>query len=445
MRVRAALPFAIIAIAASATLARAQDAPGYRPAPPNALQGGFSPTAPQSATAQPAQPQQQQAAPTVDPWNSFAPVSPGLTAGNVTFLPSVTAGAFYDDNVFATHSNRQSSWGEIVRPELGLRSAGRNYAVEARGFIEQRWYNQFSSEDTLDGAGAVAATLMPDSDTQVVLKGGYARAHEARGTGDSTFIGFDKPVGFDTYTASAALNKRFDRWWTSLGAAGSWQHYDTPTVNGVPIDQSYRDGVISVASGRLGYVVAPLTSVFAEVSGNRRDFQVDPYDSTGYRVVGGVLLEQGPGARIKGEAYAGYMYQDYTGVTFQTVSTFTYGGSLAFLIAPRWTAVALGSRNALESGLNGGVSVVESSLAGRLDYQVLPNLIVGAGASWIADQYNGAGRTDYSLSPLVSVKYLASPNVTLGFDYRNISFDSSGAGVTTYYRNVYLFSINARL
>lgn len=447
MRARALLPLAAIAVAAFADFAQAQDSIGYRPAPPNALQGGFSPSAPQPATAQPARPQQEQAAPPLDPWNSFAPVSPGVTAGNVTFLPSVTAGAFYDDNVFATHDNRQGSWGEIVHPELGLRTAGQNYAVEARGFIEQRWYNRFSTEDQLDGAGAVAATLMPDSDTQVVLKGGYARAHEARGTGDSTFTGFDKPVGFDTYSASAALNRRFNRWWTSLGAAGSWQHYDTPTIGGAPIDQSYRDGVIGVVNGRLGYVVAPLTSVFAEVAGNRRDFQVDSFDSTGYRVVGGVLLEQGPGARIKGEAYAGYMHQDYTGATFDTVSTFTYGGALAFLIAPRWTAVAAGSRNALESNSNlaGGVSVVESTLFGRLDYQVLPNLVVGAGASWIADQYNGVGRTDTSISPLVSVKYLASPNVTLGFDYRNVSFDSSGAGVLTYYRNVYLFSINARL
>ena len=442
---RALLPIAatIIAVAFS-SFSRAQEAPGSRLAPPNALQGGFSPTAPQSAVAQPAT-SQPGTTPTLDPWRSFTPVSPGVTTGNVTFLPSVTAGAFFDDNVFATHSNRQGSWGALVRPELGVRSSGPNYATEARGFIEQRWYDRFSSEDQLDGAAAVATTLMPDPDTQIVLKTGYARAHEARGTGESSFIGFDRPVGFDTYTASGALNKRFNRWWTSLGAAGSWQHYDTPTVGGVPVDQSYRDGVVSVVSGRLGYVVAPLTSVFVQGSGNQRDFHVDAFDSDGYRVVGGVLLEQGPGARIKGEAYAGYMYQNYTGATFNTVSTFTYGGTLAWLIAPRWTAVAAGRRDALESNLNGGVSVVESELDGRIDYQLLPNLIVGAGASWIADEYNGAGRTDYSLSPLVSVKYLAGPNVTLGFDYRNVSFDSSGTGVSTYYRNVYLFSINARL
>jgi len=245
--------------------------------------------------------------------------------------------------------------------------------------------------------------------------------------------------------ASAALNKRFDRWWTSLGIAGSWIHYDTPTFQGVPVPQNFRDGNIGVVTGRVGYVVAPLTSVFAEWSGNQRNFEVGAFDSDGYRVVGGLLLEPGPGARIKGEVYAGYMNQNYTGATFQTVSTYTYGGALAWLVAPRWTAVLEGNRVALESGLNNGVSVIESTAGARMDYQLLPNLVVGAGVSYLADQYLSAGRTDSSWSPLASIKYFVSPNVTLGFDYRNLMFDSTGPGVLTYYRNLYLLSLTARL
>jgi hypothetical protein len=416
---------------------------------------GFSPTsqtAPATIGVQTAPENQQR----VDPWRSFAPVTPGFTAGSVTFYPSVTGGVFYDDNVFATHDNRQASWAGFVRPELGVRATGPNYAVEAKGFVESRWYSRFSSEDQVNGAAALAATIMPDKDTQVILKAGYARAHEERGTGESivinntpVFTGFDRPVGFNTYELAGTLNKRFNRWWTSFGAAGTWVQYDTPTILGIPIPQDYRDGLISVVSGRVGYVVAPLTSVFVEAAGNRRDFQVGVFDSTGYRVVGGVLLEQGPGARIKGEAYAGYMYQNYTGATFQTVSTFTYGGALAMLLAPRWTAVVTGRRDALESALTlpatAGVSVIQSQLAGRIDYQILPNVIVGAGATWLSDEFLGANRTDTAVGPLVSVKYLMSPNVTLGFDYRNVTYDSTGAGVLGYYRNVYLFSIHAQL
>jgi len=395
----------------------------------------------------------------MDPWRSFAPVSPGVVAGPWVLFPAITAGAFYDDNVFAGHNTRLSDWAGFVRPELGLRTGGQNYTIEGKGFLEDRWYRRYSSENQLNGGAAAAATIMPDNDTQVVLKGGYLRGHEDRGTGESvvttvsgpvpTFTGFDRPLGFNLYELSGALNKRFDRWWTSVGAAGTWSEYDTPTTNGVPQFISYRNGLVSVVSGRLGYVVAPLTSIFVEGSGNRRDFKSDPFDSTGYRVVGGVLLEQGPGARVKGEAYAGYMYQNYNGMGFQTVSTFTYGGALAWVIAPQWTAVVNGRRNALESAFSTtgflGSSVVESEVGGRIDYQILPNLVIGAGATWLQDQFLGQGRTDSAISPLASVKYFATPNLILGFDYRNVNFDSSNAGVLSYYRNVYLFSIRAQI
>jgi hypothetical protein len=414
--------------------ALAQSLEPQRPVPPQAAQS-WTPTAPTSEQTK-----------AVDPWQAFAPVTPGIKAGAFTFSPAVTAAAFYDDNVFATHSSRQGSWGGLVRPELGIATAGSNYSVAAKGYVEKRSLARFSSEDQLNAGAGIESVVMPGPDTQLVGKARYTRGHEDRGGGESEiFGGFDRPVGFNTFEASGALNQRFNRWWTSLGIAGNWIRYDTPTIGGIPVDQSYRNGNIGVASGRVGYVVAPLTSVFVEVAGNRRNFEVDIFDSRGYRVVGGVLLEPGPGARIKGEAYAGYMHQDYTGITFNTVSTFTYGGALAWLIAPRWSAVVEGRRNALESGLNGGVSLIESLAGARLDYVVAPNFIVGAGATYLVDEFLGAGRTDRSLSPLVSVKYLVNPFLTLGFDYRNVTFDSSGFGTSSYYRNVYLFSLNARL
>lgn len=426
------LVLGVSSILAAPVLAQA---PGQRIAPPEPAQGWADTQAP--AVRQK----------TESPTESWAPAAktPGFQAGAFTVLPSVTGAAFYDDNVFATNANRQGSWGGLVRPELGLTTAGRNYSFEARGYVERKWYDRFGSEDQTNGALGLATTLMVDPDTQVVAKAGYTRAHVDRGGGEALVNIFDKPLGYNVWEASGAINKRYGRVWSSVGVAGSWYNYDSATVGGVPVNIDYLNGNVGVLSGRVGYVVAPLTSLFVEVAGNRRNFHVDIFDSRGYRVVGGILLEPGQGARVKGEAYAGYMYQNYEGITFNTVSTFTYGGQLAWLIAPRWTAVAEGRRNALESGLNGGVSLVESLVAGRIDYAIAPNWFVGVGASYLVDEFKGAGRTDHSLSPLVSVKYLATPNITLGFDYRNVNFDSSGFGVNTYYRNVYLFSLNARI
>jgi hypothetical protein len=379
-----------------------------------------------------------------DPWQT-TPRPKGVQVGVFTVTPAVTAGILYDDNVFATSNNRQSDWAAIVRPEIGFAGQGANWALEGGGFLEGREYDRFNSENQLNGGANVKGTVMPDPDTQLIGRLRYLHGHEERGGGESAINQFDEPVDFDYFEAAGAFNRRFGRFWTSLGVAASWINYGTPTIAGVPDSQSYRDGVVPVVSARIGYVVAPLTSIFIEWAGNQRNFDVNAFDSDGYRLVAGVLFEPGPGARVKGEAYAGYMQQNYDGLGFQDISTFTYGGTLAFILAPHWTAVAEGRRQAVESILNGGVSVTESLVGGRFDYAVLPNFIVGAGATYLADDFHGAGRDDDTVSPLISVKYLATPNITLGFDYRLVDFDTNGLGATGYHKNVALFSINARL
>jgi hypothetical protein len=368
-----------------------------------------------------------------------------------TFIPVVTAATYFDDNVFSSHANRMSDWAFLLRPELGFVARGANHAIEGNAYVEGRKYSRFSSEDQINGGASLGSTLMLDPDTQLVGKAAYVHAHEDRGVSESQ-LGvtlFDKPIAYDQFQAAAALNKRFGRWWTSIGAAGQWVDYQDPTVLGVPVSQNYRDGVISAVTTRFGYVVAPLTSVFIEWSGNHRDFKVDAFDSWGHRVVGGVLLEQGPGARVRGEAYVGYMSQRYTGPSLLPVSTFTYGGLLAWMITPAATLTVGGHRDALESGLvvGGvmGVSLIESVAGARIDYRIAPQWTVGAGLSYVTDEFQGAARTDRYVSPLVSIKYFVTPNVTLGFDYRNLNFDSSGAGVPTYYRNVYMLSVSAKL
>jgi hypothetical protein len=368
-----------------------------------------------------------------------------------TFIPVVTAATYFDDNVFSSNANRLSDWAFLLRPELSFVARGANHTVEGNAYVEGRKYSRFSSEDQLNGGASLGGTLMLDPDTQLVGKAAYVHAHEDRGVSESQLTGlapFDKPVAYNQFQAATALNKRFDRWWTSIGAAGQWIDYQDPTVLGVPVSQSYRDGMISALTTRLGYVVAPLTSLFVQWSGNHRNFNVDIFDSWGYQLIAGVLLEPGPGARVKGEAYAGYMRQRYTGPSLLPVSTFTYGGLLAWMITPAATLTVGGHRDALESGLvvGGvmGVSLVESVAGARIDYRLAPQWTVGAGVSYVADEFQGAGRTDRYVSPLASIKYFATPNVTLGLDYRNLNFDSSGTGVPTYYRNVYMASISAK-
>jgi hypothetical protein len=396
-----------------------------------------------------------------------------------TLRLGVTAATLYDDNVFAGRTQRLSDTSFIGRPEFSWITQGAGYGVGIDGYLEARRYLKYNSEDQLNGSIGGTFTLMPDSDTQIIGNARYIRGHLERGTSETIGPGglllstaFDAPIAYDQGVGSLALNKRFDRWWTSVGVAGSAVAYKDPTIGELNIDLSYAEGVISVVNGRLGYVVAPQTSVFVEAAGNRRDWKVGIFDSTGYRTVGGVLFEQGPNARIKGEVWAGYMSQAYSGISFQNVSSWTYGASLAFLFTDQLTGTIEGRREAKESALSLGVigpttiganatvcslgascvSAIQSSVSGRLDYRLLPNLVVGAGASFVVDEYLGTaagGRVDRTISPLASVKYFPSDRLSFGFDYRRVNYDpsggfSAGVGALSYYRNLYLVSANGK-
>jgi hypothetical protein len=452
--VRVVLVVALTAVAATTAHAQSLVAP-TAPATPTQIYSYSSPYARPLSPTVAEQPASQPAAIAV-PGQSPGPYQPlGFRTEQITWYPSVTGATFYDDNVFARHTNRQGDWAGVVRPELAWR--GNNLPnVETAGsaFVEQRWYNRFNSEDQFNAGVATGSTVRAGENTQFITRFQYLHGHEDRGTSDSINTAFLRPLSYDQVEGAGAINQRYGRLWTSVGAVGAFVHFGNGALPGFLVPQTYRDGTIASAPFRVGYVVAPLTSVFVEASANNRNFRVNDFDSSGYRVVGGALFEPGPGSRIKGEVFGGYMYQNYRGAGFETVSTFTYGGSLAFLLRSDLTAVLEGRRDAREASLSGGilagvpgdgVSVIESVVAGRMDWSVRPDLVLGAGVAYLEDQYLGAGRTDRAVSPLASVKYFANRHLTLGFDYRYLNFDSSGLGVLGYYRNVYLFSANVKM
>lgn len=383
--------------------AQSVDTPSGRMSAPTSVQG-WQPTS--QGTLEPAGPRRRPEdapVPASDPWGQ-PPQQIGVPVGNnTTFYLGITVGAYYDDNVFATNANRRSDWVGFVRPELGVRWVGERATVVAQGYVEDRQHRTYKSENQINGGAALNSLWMPDNDTQVIGRFRYTHAHEDRGSGESeSLFGVAavvpvKPIAYDTFQAAGAINRRFGRFWSSTGVANLWVDYENPLLTDGTISiQDYRDGQIGAVTQRFGYVVAPLTSVFVEWTGNRRDFKtnlLNDFDSRGYRVVGGVLLEEGPGARVKGEVYAGYMRQDYSGFGFQDISTWTYGGALAFLLAPNWTATVLGNREAKESALTNavfgttGVSVIESTAAARVDWRFHPQWVIGGGVSYLQDEF----------------------------------------------------------
>ncbi len=394
----------------------------------------------------------------VDPLTTGPAASPASAPGPASRAPTVTqfgifalttaatVGSIYDDNVFATHGTRKSDVAFFARPELSLAASGADYALQGSAFVEGRKYVHYDSEDQLNGGAGFAGLYQPDPNTQLRGHVQYLHGHEERGTGDSVFTILDRPVSFDQVDGAVAVNKTYGDWWTSAGFSTLGVLYQNSTIGGVPVDQTFRDAVIPAVTLREGHVIAPLTSVFVDWTGNMRQFRYEPLSSRGFRAVAGLLLEPGAGARVKGEVFGGYMVQSYDGAGLLRVATPTYGVSLGFLVTDHATLTLDGRREAKESGLFGGVSLIESSAGARLDYEVMPNLIASAGATLLIDEFRGAPRSERYVSPLASLKYSLTRTLTVGIDYRLLDFQSSGAVAATdnFRRNVVLGSLNMR-
>jgi hypothetical protein len=450
----------------------------------------------ESPNLQPTAPSQPVSNQPAQAWPSWYPQAPGVPVAGGRLYSGITLGTFYDDNVFATHTNQMHDWAFFARPELGWVTQGQNYAFSVDGFVEGRSYQTFTSEDQVNGSAGASFMVMPDNDTQIVGGARYIHGHLDRGASETVVTTptgsvllstiFNHPVAYDEGLESIALNKRYGNWWSSIGGAGLEIKYQNPTIGaifgvnpltGTLVDLSYADGGIGAVNGRLGYVIAPLTSVFIEAAGNVRDWGVGYFDSSGYRVVAGLLFEQGPGARLKGEFWGGYMNQEYNGATMQGISTWTYGLSLAAIITDNLTAVLGGRREAKEAALGLAVlpsgalgasqatcladaavcvSTIETEVGGRLDYRILPQVVVGGGVTYLQDDYQGRlafGRVDRTVSPLAAVKYFVTPTLVFGFDYRNVAFRSGGGmapppftsvNALSYDRNVYMISMNGK-
>lgn len=370
----------------------------------------------------------------------------GIRFGAFTLVPAVTAGVVIDDNVYAQPVARFSDQIAILRPELIIRHASANHVVQLHGLIEQKSYQRFDQESQVNGGTALDAQFRTGPNTLVQTRLRYNRGHEARGNPEDLVFQYDQPVGYNQYEAAGVIKHRFGRFWGQLGAANQWITYDAATINGFAIDQSYRSGDVANGAGRLGAALAPATSVFVEAAPNRRRFGNAAFNSAGYHVVGGVLLEPGQQRRLHGEIYAGYLNQDYVGATFDTISTWTAGGKLVWAISSNFAMSLEGKRLAKETALLfGGISVLESTLGGKIEARLTPHLTATGGASVVWNELNGLDRTDRLVSPMASIRYSPNPHIALALEYQYLRYMPDAAGAAGYMKNLFLFKASTQL
>ena len=365
----------------------------------------------------------------------------GGRIGSFAILPSAVVSGVYDGNVFATSRGKQDDYVLDVRPEIVARSGWSRHALEFKVGGEILEFARFSSENQANYFAGANGHYDIASDMRLVAFTNYAHSHEARGTGNS-FELFDRPVEYDRVEGGAMLQKTFNRLWTEVGGSARADTYQNTTLNGVVVDQHYRDVTITEAVNRTGYEVSPKTSLFVETAYGWRDYEDTTFNNQGYRILGGVQMEAS--RVLRGEVSGGWMSYSGEGAgNVGSVDTYSYRARVFWEPTTLILVAITGGRDVGVSAEGGKSLTVTSDLGVRVDYELLRNLILTGRFGYQFTDYLGSSRRDELWKAEFLAEYLMSRTWSLVSSYAFTDFDSTTADLD-YSKHVVSLGVRAR-
>ncbi len=439
-RLLPALPLMVAAIAFSG-LAAAQDKPVMVPGsgqvyerPSEGPEGTPPSTGPAPSRAvRPSTPTQETDAGSGKPFQ----------VGSFLLYPELAANWMYDSNVFYT--NRPiSDHAMLFTASASLQSNWNRHALNFSASADITRYSQYSIEDSTDWRVAAEGRYDINPDTNVYGGLHHGREHQDRESPD--FRNGIQPTIYTQDRAYGGFFRQFDR--ISLRVAGTAQHLnydDVPFIpgSGIPqmINNDDRDRHQYTGGIRLGYELSARLEPYVQFALDNRRYDNTPDDvgvfrnSNGRRFLGG--LRWNVPKKLKLDAFAGYMNQDYDDPRLQSVSTPAFGGSLLWAATDKLRISALVDRTIEESTLTQTLSDVPLVVLAASSYT---NTYASTGAnyrltnawslqgnlSYSEASYNGLDRTDDYYGAGAGVVYRVAKDfyVDVNYGYRNLHSSS---------------------
>lgn len=349
----------------------------------------------------------------------------GIRAGAWMFSPSLTAGTFYDSNVFSSNLNRESDIAGKLGAGLQARSLWERHGIDIRALTTSTWYRDHSglneTDATLKGSGRF------DIDSRTALLGAFQAAYLHEGVGSlSSPAGAVEPTPYGLWSGDLTLRREFGRLTGSIGGGvDSYNYGSTIAQNGTVIDQGARSGQVYVAHGRIEYAFSEKSAVFAAGNINSRDLQGSPgqpLGSHGYRVLSGFALELT--RLIRGEIAGGYMVQHFDADSIGTFQGPTYRARLTWSPSRVLDVHFNAEQLVTEASDTSSTGVLANALQLGFDYEFRPNVVLSTFGTYEKDSFKGQDRRDNVYAIDAQLKYTLNNVTSLSFLYRYLRRDS---------------------
>ncbi len=365
----------------------------------------------------------------------------GVRAGSFLVSPRLRVQEIYNDNIFATDTDKKDDFITLIRPQLDIASDWNNHAFDVRANGTIGRHADQTEEDFEDFS--VGANGRLDITQRAKLRAGvsYDRLHEGRGSPDDVRREDGslpvEPTIFDVGSAFLTYEQWFGRFLLELNGAADQLDYDNVmTEDGGTINNDDRDRAIIAGGLKLGYELIPGYTAFVRSAVDHRRYDnLDAFnprdrDSDGY------LIEVGTDLNLTGvlfgDAAIGYRSQDYDDLRLDTVGGIAGRASLTWTPTGLTTASAFITREIIETTADAAAAIFETSGRLVLDHELLRNLLLQARVSVTNDDFEGIDRSDTYIAAGFGVNYLMNRylRLDLNYDYLDLGSDAQDQDFT---------------
>lgn len=356
----------------------------------------------------------------------------GLHKDSFIFLPSVTYSLSYDDNVFGTKTDTESSYVSDITPSITASSNWNNHALSFSAVSSLGKNHSFSSEDYLDWDIGTDGSLDLRHDIKLSAGASIGHDHIERTAPDD--VRGVEPTEFDKRRIYLRYSQKFGR---MVGSANlniidkAFEDVDAISL-GVPfeIDNSIRDRTEYTLRLRGAFQYVGDEQVFISIKGFERDYdKLAPFNDRDKSSTG---LETSVGASfdyhgtLLGEISLGYRAQDYND-PLPDIEAPVAAASIQWNITDL-TTMSAGLDYSIQESISQFFSgYISRSTVVSLDHELTRSLVLNLSLQYVEDNYEGidpADRNDETYFFTAGATYKMNRNLYYAAQYTYLERES---------------------
>ncbi len=350
----------------------------------------------------------------------------GLRAGNYFIYPSIGTAVVFDDNLFATNLERVSDFRTEITPQVRFQSQLPRHQLDLS--LDGKIVNhlQHTDQDFASANARLDSALHFDHAHTISLSALAALEHEERSDVTSPRDARG-PVEVHHARVIGGITRDVGRLYGTFSAGfEQWDYQDTISGAGTPLDQDARDLDVLSAQLKLGYRVSPGYEIIGKLRAlkqwNRGDGVTD-YDGIGYEAMAGVAFETNP--LLRWRLLGGYGIREYEQASIDSIASSLVEGQVQWLATQRMTIYGTASRSIIDRLGSEVGGRVETLVRGKVEYELLHNLVATFDAELKNSDFIGAPRLDRTWSAKLGLDYYHTKNWLFTFAYEHQMRDSN--------------------